>query len=332
MLNSIFVIIGTIIGAGFASGKEIFTFFNVYGFYGFIGLLLAYIIIGFIIYKTFKIVIKNRLTSYHEFINVTFGKSNLASLILYNIISICLLISFIVMVAGFAAYFSQEFNIPNIIGALIIAFLAFITFLKSIDGVVKINAYLIPCLIVIIIILGFKNLNCFIFFEYNYSKFSFNWLIKSLLYASYNLIMLLPILISLKKYVCNLKIAKIVSCGSIFFLITMAVILFFLLNYHFSEIVNIELPTVFIAGKLGTIYKYSCGFAILAAIFTTAISSGYGFLNNLNIKNSKSYVFATLAMCLSSVLLSNIGFSTLLNLLYPLLGLLRFCTNCTYII
>lgn len=34
MINSILVIIGTIIGAGFASGKEIFTFFNVYGLYG----------------------------------------------------------------------------------------------------------------------------------------------------------------------------------------------------------------------------------------------------------------------------------------------------------
>lgn len=35
MINSILVIIGTIIGAGFASGKEIFTFFNVYGVFGF---------------------------------------------------------------------------------------------------------------------------------------------------------------------------------------------------------------------------------------------------------------------------------------------------------
>lgn len=332
MLNTIFVIIGTIIGAGFASGKEIFTFFNVYGGYGFVGLLLACTIIGFVIYKAFYIIINNNVTSYHEFINVAFCKSNFASLILYNIINIFLLISFIVMVAGFAAYFSQELNIASIVGALLIAVLSFITFLKSIDGVVKINVYLIPCLIIIIFILGFKNLNCFTFFEYSYSKYSFNWIIRSLLYASYNLIMLLPILISLKKYVYSFKRARIVSCGSIFFLTLMAIILFFLLNYHFTEIENIELPTVFIAGKLGVFYKYSCGFAILAAIFTTAISSGYGFLNNLNIKNSKSCIFVALAMCLFSVLLSNIGFSTLLNLLYPLLGLLRVCTNYAYII
>lgn len=332
MLNSIFVIIGTMVGAGFASGKEIFTFFNVYGSYGFIGLLLACTIIGFVIYKAFYIIINNNINSYHEFINVAFCKSSFSSLILYNIINIFLLISFIVMVAGFAAYFSQELSIPSFIGALVIAVLSFITFLKSIDGVVKINVYLIPCLIIIIFILGLKNLNCFTFSEYIYNKSSFNWFIMSLLYASYNLIVVLPILISLKKYVYSLKKAKIVACNSIFFLTLMAIILFFLLNYHFTEIENIELPTVFIAGKLGIFYKYACGFAILAAIFTTAISSGYGFLNNLNIKNSKSYVFAALAICLFSVLLSNIGFSTLLNLLYPLLGLLRVCTNYAYII
>lgn len=32
ILNITFVIIGTIIGAGFASGQEIYTFFNRYGF------------------------------------------------------------------------------------------------------------------------------------------------------------------------------------------------------------------------------------------------------------------------------------------------------------
>ena len=30
MLKTIFVIIGTIIGAGFASGQEIYSFFNIY--------------------------------------------------------------------------------------------------------------------------------------------------------------------------------------------------------------------------------------------------------------------------------------------------------------
>lgn len=38
ILSCVFVIIGIIIGAGFASGKEIYTFFFIYGPKGIIGL------------------------------------------------------------------------------------------------------------------------------------------------------------------------------------------------------------------------------------------------------------------------------------------------------
>ena len=53
-----FVIVGTIIGAGFASGQEIYTFFNKYGFEGLIGICISIFLMSYIIYKTFKIVIE----------------------------------------------------------------------------------------------------------------------------------------------------------------------------------------------------------------------------------------------------------------------------------
>ena len=55
VLKIVFVIIGTTIGAGFASGQEIYLFFNKYGFMVIIGMILSCIITGFIIYKVFKI-------------------------------------------------------------------------------------------------------------------------------------------------------------------------------------------------------------------------------------------------------------------------------------
>ena len=59
--KAIFVIIGTIIGAGFASGQEIYTFFNRYGIQGIIGLILSVTLIGVIIYKTFKVILENEV-------------------------------------------------------------------------------------------------------------------------------------------------------------------------------------------------------------------------------------------------------------------------------
>ena len=119
------------------------------------------------------------------------------------------------MVAGFAAYFSQEYALPYFFGAFIMAMLSFITFLKNIEGIVKVNSFFIPCLIIVIVILGLKNVNCFVEGTNMPIDFNYKFIISSVLYASYNLIIALPILITLKKYVVNYKQAKFVSFAGI---------------------------------------------------------------------------------------------------------------------
>ena len=64
------VIIGTLIGAGFASGQEIYLFFFSYGIIGIIGILISSIIIGFAIWKTFCIIHKYNINNYKEFLNI----------------------------------------------------------------------------------------------------------------------------------------------------------------------------------------------------------------------------------------------------------------------
>ncbi len=323
MFKIIFVIIGTIIGAGFASGKEIFTFFNVYGFYGLFGLFFSNLIIGFSIYKSFKLILKYNINSYHDFISILIPKSSFLIDVMCNIINIFLIISFVVMIAGFGSYFFQEFSLPVYVGSCVIAFLSFFVFCGDIELISKINSYIIPFLIILIILLGCTNLFSFTSLNIHSVDSNFNWFIRSLLYSSYNLVVLFPILITLKKYIPHLRNVKIISVLSTTLLSVMSIVLFFLLNYYFEDVFSLDLPTVYIAGLSNLFIKYIFSIAILGAIFTTALSSGYGFLNNLNIKNSKSYKIIALTMCFMSILFSNIGFSTLLNLLYPILGFIR---------
>ena len=56
----IFVIIGTFIGAGFASGQEIYLFFFKYGINGIIGIIISSLILGIIISKTLRIIKENK--------------------------------------------------------------------------------------------------------------------------------------------------------------------------------------------------------------------------------------------------------------------------------
>lgn len=224
------------------------------------------------------------------------------------------------MVAGFTAYFKQEFNIPNNITAIIIVIICYITFMKNIEGIAKINSIIIPILIVIVVIIGIKAnvLKTACNIELNNIYLSGNWLIKSIEYASYNSILLLPILIGLKKYTKNNEKPVSVISTIIFFVLTVTI---YLIIYNFGNMSNIEIPIVYIASSFGRAFKYIYGIVIIFAIYSTMISAGYGFLTNCT-KTEKNYKVLALLMCISAIFISNISFANLVNSTYPVFGLL----------
>lgn len=152
ILKVVFVIIGTLIGAGFASGQEVYVFFFSFGIKGLLGILISSIIIGITIYKTLKIIHKNNIDNYREFLN-NLIKNKKINNIINAIINIFILVSFYIMIAGFGAYLQQEFKLNNIIGSSILAILCLILFKTNVKGLVNVNEILIPILIIIIILI-----------------------------------------------------------------------------------------------------------------------------------------------------------------------------------
>lgn len=152
ILKVVFVIIGTLIGAGFASGQEIYTFFFSYGIKGILGIIISSTIIGLTIYKTFKIIEKNNIRNYKEILDFFIKNEKIKELI-NSIINIFILVSFYVMIAGFGAYLEQEINLNNFIGSSILAILCIILFKTNINGIVKINEILIPILILVVLVI-----------------------------------------------------------------------------------------------------------------------------------------------------------------------------------
>lgn len=317
----VFVVIGTIIGAGFASGKEIYLFFNIYGVNGILGIIISQAIIGLIIYKVLTICINDKIENYTQ-LSEHINSNKKINEILKIIINTFLLISFYVMIAGFSAYFSQELKIPNIIGTIMIIMLCYTIFRGNIEGIIKVNTILIPILIGFIIILSIANLEEFI--NINEKKIEQNFLkaiYSAVIYSSYNSITLIPIVITLKKYIKNKKQIAIVSILISIILTILALAIYGLILKVDIDINNLDLPTVYVAGMNGHIYKLLYGGIILVAIFTSAISAGYSVLENYINKPSK-YKQIALLLCISAIFISNIGFSTLINLLYPVFGLL----------
>ncbi len=311
------VIIGALIGAGFASGQEIFSFFYIYGKNGIYGILIMSILIGIFIYKSLKIIYQKQVYNYNDFLNLFIKNTKIRNVILW-IVNVLLLVSFYIMVAGFGAYFEQEIGINRIIGSIVLNLLCVIVFFSNIKGVLKASNLIVPFLIFFIFFIGIKNIVQIRTIDFHQMKN--NWILSMLIYNSYNFILLMPVLISLKKQITKEKnIKKVSILVTIIILILSINIFFLLLNANIKEIENQEMPIVYIISNYFNKYKKIYAFIVLASIFTTAISVGIGFLQNIS-KNSNSYPQFVLFMCITSLLMSNIGFSKLLNFIYPVFG------------
>lgn len=311
------VIIGALIGAGFASGQEIFSFFYIYGKNGIYGILIMSILIGIFIYKSLKIIYQKQVYNYNDFLNLFIKNTKIRNVILW-IVNVLLLVSFYIMVAGFGAYFEQEIGINRIIGSIVLNLLCVIVFFSNIKGVLKASNLIVPFLIFFIFFIGIKNIVQIRTIDFYQMKN--NWILSMIIYNSYNFILLMPVLISLKKQITKEKnIKKVFILVTIIILILSINIFFLLLNANIKEIENQEMPIVYIISNYFNKYKKIYAFIVLASIFTTAISVGIGFLQNIS-KNSNSYPQFVLFMCITSLLMSNIGFSKLLNFIYPVFG------------
>lgn len=324
ILKVVFVIIGTMIGAGFASGQEVYLFFFSHGIEGLIGIFISCILLGLVIYKTLKILDKYEINNYKMFLDILVNKKQKIKPIINTIINIFILITFFIMIAGFGAYCKQELGLNHLIGSSILAIIAFLVFLTSIKGVVKANEILVPILIAFLILIGIITLKDIDFSHLQnhiVKTNNTNFILSAILYCSYNSILLIPVLLTLKNYIkSNKQILKITIISTII-LIILSLIIFLILTKVDVDIKNLEMPAVYVVSNILSVFKYIYGFIITGSIFTTTISLGNSFLQNTT-KNKKSYTQVALIMCITSVLVSNIGFSNLVSMLYPVFGYL----------
>ena len=331
IIKVVFVIIGTFIGAGFASGQEIYLFFFSYGINGLIGILISSILMGVVISKTLKIIKQNNIQNYKEFLNIIisknkkrYNKNSSIAKVINLVVNTFTLVTFFIMIAGFGTYFAQEFGINQIVGSFVLATITYIILNTSVKGVVKANGIIVPILIILVGIIGIlniKNLPLLQIKNYMILNNNIEFILQAILYASYNSILLIPVLITLNKYIKNKKQITKISILSSVIIAIMSTLIFLLLTKVDVDIEKLEMPAVYVVSNMFYILKYLYGFVILGSIFTTTISLGMSFLQNTS-KNEKSYSHIALIMCITSVIVSKIGFSNLVNLLYPVFGYL----------
>ena len=326
MFKIIFVLIGTFVGAGFASGKEVFNFFTIYSFNGILSVFIFSFLLFLLINKCLNIKTNLKINSYNEFILYLENKYNFFNHKFFLfIINIFLASSFYIMIAALSSLFNYQFNVAKFTTIVWCVFISFFVFYKkNINFIYIINSILMPILILFIISLCFFNINlnniCFEEINMNNNSNLIFAIFMGLLYFSYNSLLLIPIIFNLKtneNKKINLK-TSLIFCLIIFLLLFLVNLL--LLNFY-NSIYNLELPILFISNSSIKIFSYLYFFIILSAIFTTMISSGYSFIINFKKDNFKINLIVFL---LFSFIFCLFSFSSLINFFYPLFGLIGF--------
>ncbi|EOD00046.1 hypothetical protein [Caldisalinibacter kiritimatiensis] len=324
-LSSIYI--GTIIGAGFASGQEIMQFFGGYGYRGLFGVMIASFLFSTIGATVMYSVYKYKIKGYEDFIKPILGYR--LSKLVEIIISLFLFTSYCVMLAGSGAIFYQQFQLSYTLGIYIMALCTLLTFLFSIKGISVVNVIIVPLLLIGIIIIGIMIIlkEGLVFSNLNYgsnSTITGNWLISSILYVSYNSISAIVIITSLLSIIKNKKAA---IKGGVFGGIGLGILALFILIpllILYTDVYNVEIPMLKVAGRLGNAGKYIYSLILWGAMFTTAIASGYGFIRRISTLFNINEKFFSIIFCFISIPLASIGFSNLVLTLYPIFGYLGF--------
>ncbi len=319
------VYIGTVLGAGFASGQEMVKFFAYYGSMGMFGLLLTGVLFAVVGWAVLEIVFVNKATNYKSFINPIAG--NFFGRILEWVVIFFMFICFCAMFAGCGALFEQRFGLPYIVGVLIMAGCCFITFLFDIKGVIAVNAVLAPLLLIGGFVLGlymwfFRSTAVMNGVVEAFIQLRDNWFSSAIIYVSYNIITAVVVLTTLYKLITNKTTAKLGAYLAGIALGLLGIVLGLIVLIYYSDIRGVEIPLLTIVMKYAPLVQYIYILVLISAMFTTAVANGYGILNKINeLKTIRIHYKVKLALfILIAIIFSQIGFSNMVGKVYPLFG------------
>lgn len=325
------IFIGTVVGAGLASGKEIYQFFSIYGvksFVGFIICFLLYIIVGNIMCNICN---KKNLSSYNLLINEICPK--VPATILNIFTSLYYLFSSSIIFAASGSIISQFFSVPKIYGILLMIGVTVIILRFSMKGLAIINSISVPIMILVIFIM-------FVLFEFfsdpisintsifmaemeNEIRFHNNIILSSFLYGGFNIISATGVLAPLSCENKKGNFKKGLFIGSLF-LVLISMVINYLILSNMPYVAKYDIPLLYISKIFGKPLQVVILLLIWGEMLSTETSSLYSLAKSISNKYGISLFKGVLLLLIISIPISILGFSKLISVIYPFFGFLSF--------
>ncbi|KAB7707881.1 hypothetical protein F9802_03980 [Bacillus aerolatus] len=315
------VYIGTIIGAGFATGKEIVQFFSQFGFYGVPAIVVSGCLFIFLGAKIMLTAVDLQAKSFQEFNSYLFGmKLGFAA----TVIQFLMLVGVTgVMLSGTGALFTERFDLPANAGILLTIAAGFLVMRKGVTGLLAVNVFVVPLMVIFHLYAAGEAAGSPEFLKNVVAGEDSEWTWKiwtaPFSYAAFNLALAQAVLVPLA---FEIKDKRIIRTGAF---LGGAVLTCLMLASHVSlvqlvEVAEYDIPMAQVVEQLIPEFHFVYAFLIYGEIFTSVIGNAYGLKQQLQAHVQWPPAVLFLLIFSAGFLLSQVSYGTLLGLLYPLFG------------
>lgn len=322
VLQISFTYIGTVVGAGFATGQEILQFFTQYGRNALFTILIATALFVWLGTKLMLLSYRIQARSYEDVNRSLFGEKVGGYVSLFTLVVIICVNS--VMLAGAGSVFSEHLNMHYQTGLLITIIGSYLIINRGMNAILNLNSLVVPTMLVFTCFILWDTLQLpttTLAFTYVSDKPLYGAISSSFLYGAFNLAMAQAVLVPMG---ASMPSEKVIRAGGWIGGILIGGMLYaghIALSAHMPGIIQFDIPMGQIAYGLGMAIQLIYILLIFSEIFTTFIADIYGVTLQLKervIFHPKLIIISIMLFC---YLMSQFGFKSLISILYPLFGL-----------
>lgn len=320
-LNVAVMYIGAIMGAGFASGRETWQFFGVFGDKGKIGALI-FALIFMVVGQVVSYIARKLQTNDMGSIIVPGNNEKLRAAVGY-LMAFSLATVMVIMTAAGGALVHQQFGLNYAIGGALITILVVATVLGDFERVSKVFGYIMPVLCVAMVgtciaVIAMSKEPSTSVVSVDSSPVASNWMLAAILYTAYNVMALIAIVATATIKADNKKTAIIGNTmGGVFLgMLAMLILITVQCDPAFSE--AMDMPVLGYAGKISNIMGILYTIILFFAIYSAATSNFYGFTTKIKNGPNKNKIIVGAAAL--AFLLGLVGFKNIIKYLSPIMG------------
>ncbi|WP_217588440.1 YkvI family membrane protein [Lentibacillus saliphilus] len=315
-LSWMFLIIGTTIGAGYASGQELWQFF---GHESGLAILMFAVFFSMCCVVIMKISYRLKSTQYLPVLRIVVGERMTR---IYDVmIFIYLFTTTVVMIAGSGAT-AQAFNYSYWWGIGLIITALVVLFLNDINGLIAMNRYILPLLLggLLYVLLRFTyDQELFLLSHWHEQS---NWM-AAFPFTALNILPLIAVLGAIGSKIGSPKEIWIAGVGSGLTLGTISFIYNNSLIQISEELLLYEIPLFAILKHYPFQMLIFMSVLLWFAIFTTAASGMLGLVTRIGHRIQLPLWLLVACLVLAMIPLTTLGFSTLISFIYPVYGILN---------